>query len=318
MKKIEVLQVEDWIKNIQLNSHKISNAENTRFKYKAMYSSWWNGIVTDPDLMLLPIDDHQVHRGDAVFEAMKVINKKVYLVDAHLERLERSAQAIALKNPYTKDFIKEVIFNLLEVSSLSNAIVRLFLSRGPGSFSTNPYDTIGTQLYVVLVDLTNVTESAIELGVKAGISKISPKESWFAQIKSCNYLHNVLMKKEAIDRNLDFTLGVTEDGFVTEGSTENVIIFSKNNQLIKPHRQSILLGTTMERAFELSKSISEVKDRREENFRVQDLKEAKELMLMGTTLDVISITNFEGESVGDGLPGPISKILRELVVRDQH
>jgi branched-chain amino acid aminotransferase len=267
--------------------------------------------------MFVPIDDHQVHRGDAVFEAMKVIRGNVYLSEAHLDRLARSAQAISLEHHFTRDFITDVIKQTLQASGLESAIVRLFLSRGPGSFSPNPYDTLGAQLYIVITELQNVSMEKINHGVKVGLSKISPKESWLAQVKSCNYLHNVLMKKEAVDRNLDFTIGVTKDGLITEGSTENIIILDDQGHLLKPKRENILLGTTMQRAFELSKSITEVQAQVERDLDVNDLASAKEIMMVGTTLDVVSVTEYEGQKVGSGQPGPVALKLRELLLKDQ-
>lgn len=312
MKDIAVLNFESWSKKLNELS-----LENSRKNFKAMFSSWWDGIVTDPNLMMVPIDDHQVHRGDAVFEAIKVINKKIYLMDAHLDRLGRSAQAIFLKNPYAKENLKTILEQTLEASGLSDAILRLFLSRGPGSFSPSPYDTLGTQFYVVVTELQPVSDEKIKKGVRLSLSKVNPKEPWLAQIKSCNYLQNVLMKKEAVDLGVDFTVGVTRDGFITEGSTENLIIFTKDGLLLRPARERILKGTMMDRAFELSTEIKRIRDRQEQDFTLQDLLSAQEIMMVGTTLDVVSVTEFEGQKVGDGHPGPVAERLRALLVSDQ-
>src|SRR5476651_219836 len=88
---------------------KIMAQENPFFnEYYAFYSSWFGGIVKNPRMMLLPIDDHMVHRGDGVFEAMKAINRAVYLMDEHLQRLANSAEKIAIKFPIERDQIKEI------------------------------------------------------------------------------------------------------------------------------------------------------------------------------------------------------------------
>lgn len=315
MRDIKILNSDEWLQNLKTKSKEVT--DHPRLKYKAMYSSWFGGIVTDPDLMLLPIDDHQVHRGDAVFEAMKAINSKIYLATEHLNRLDRSAEAIGLHNPYSRDLILNVIEQTLNASRLKDAIIRLFLSRGPGSFSPSPYDTVGVQLYVVATTLQPVSDSKIKSGVSAALSKITPKESWLAQVKSCNYLHNVLMKKEAVDRKLDFTIGLTPEGLITEGSTENIIVLDQQGRLLKPKRENILLGTTMQRVFELSKNVTDVRSQVESDLKVQDLMQAREIMMVGTTLDVISVTEFEGQKVGLGEPGPISIKLRELLLEDQ-
>ncbi len=308
---IKVLNQKEWLQT--LTEKKLHSRSN----YLAMYSSWWNAIVTDPNLMLVPVDDHQVHRGDAVFEAMKVINEKIYLVQEHLDRMDRSAKAISLKNTFQRNEVLNILHQTLKASGLKDAILRLFLSRGPGSFSPSPYDTLGTQIYLIVTKLTPVTEEKISKGVSLKVSKINPKEPWLAQIKSCNYLQNVLMKKEAVDAGVDFTVGVNPEGFITEGSTENLIVLTQDNQLLKPVKVNILLGTTMERAFELSKKIPEIKSRGEKNLNLEDLYKAKEVMMIGTTLDVISVTTIESKKINGGLPGPVANQLRQFLIQDQ-
>lgn len=310
MESIPILNSESWLRKIKNLDHKVRN------NYKAMYSSWWNGIVTDPDLMMIPVDDHQVHRGDAVFEAIKVIGQKIYLLPEHLDRLDRSSKAIGLKLPWSRDHIQRIIDQTLRASDLENAILRLFISRGPGSFSPSPYDTLGSQMYLIVTALQPVSEDKIKNGVRLSLSKINPKEPWLAQIKSCNYLQNVLMKKEAIDMNVDFTVGVNEKGFVTEGSTENLIILSAEDHLLRPKKDNILLGTMMERAFQISKNITEIKLSAEKDLTLSDLRTAKEIMMVGTTIDVLSVTQFENKVLSKA-SGPIALKLRELLIQDQ-
>lgn len=309
---INVLSSDEWLKGV------LNKSPQVRDNYCAMYSSWWQGIVTNPNLMFVPVDDHQVHRGDAVFEAIKVINQKIYLVKEHLDRLDRSAKAIGLTNPATRSEMITILEATFKASKLNEGILRVFLSRGPGSFSPNPYDTQGAQIYVVATKLQPLSSKKVAEGVSLMTSKIPPKESWLAQIKSCNYLQNVLMKKEAVDHGVDFSVGVGVDGSITEGSTENLIFLSKNDVLVRPLSQNILLGTTMLRAFELAKSIKAIRDYQECDFTVKDLLSAKEIMMVGTTLDVVSVTAFDSNKVTSGKPGEVSNQLRELLIKDQN
>ena len=87
---------------------KVAPAYKAQNDYHAMYSSIFSGITTNPQLMMIPVDDHLVHRGDGVFEAFKMIEGKVYLLDAHLDRLAVSANTISLGLRHTKDEIKEI------------------------------------------------------------------------------------------------------------------------------------------------------------------------------------------------------------------
>lgn len=288
--------------------------------YRAMYSSWAGGIIVDPALMVIPMDDHQVHRGDAVFEAIKALNGKVWLGEEHISRLMNSAKQIGIECRWSQEDFKQIFKALLQVTDSKSCVLRVYLSRGPGGFAANPYDSMGPQLYIVLTEMKPLAESIYENGVKAGRSKILAKDPWFARIKSCNYLPNVLMKKEAVDRGLDFTLGFSTSGQSLEGSVENFAILTKKNELLHPKLDGILKGTTMTRAFELFRPYSEkfgVQRMEADDYSEVDVIEAKELMVIGTTLDVISVVEYESKKISDGKVGPVSKELRRLILLDQ-
>ena len=286
--------------------------------YAAMYSSWLGGIITDPALMLIPVDDHLVHRGDGVFEAFKYINGCIYLQEQHINRLFNSAKKISLPIPVSRTELKEIISETVKVSGLNEAIVRLYVSRGPGTFGTNPYDSIGTQIYVIATTFRAMGDEKYRDGVKIGRSQIPPKESWLAQIKTCNYLPNVLMKKEAMVRHLDFTVSFDENNHVTESSTENIFILTKEGILKHPPFQNILNGTMMIRAFELAQKLVgqsilkiEIGDLSE-----SDLLLAREVMMAGTTLDILPVVEYEGQKIGSGKPGPVAQELLKLLRAD--
>lgn len=289
--------------------------------YLAMYSTWWGGIVTDPTLMFVPIDDHLVHRGDGVFEAIKVVKGKVFLLQEHLERLQMSAAKIYIDLPMPIEEMKDIILKTTEVAGVENAMLRLYISRGPGGFTTNPYECIGSQMYLVVTTLNTVPEDKYLRGVKIGRSAIHPKEPWFATVKTCNYLPNVLMKKESVDRKLDFTIGIGSDGFITESSTENIVLVDKDNNLVRPHLRQILKGTTMIRTFELAQELV-VRDLltsvQERDLTEQDLLTAREVMMIGTTLDVLPVTEYEGQVIGSGQQGPVAKALLDLLRHDMR
>ena len=79
--------------------------------FHAMYSSVLGGIVTDPAFMVLPLDDHMVHRGHAVFDTAMIVNGKLYQLDAHLERLLRSAEMARLQLPHTPAQLRQIIID---------------------------------------------------------------------------------------------------------------------------------------------------------------------------------------------------------------
>lgn len=265
-------------------------------------------------MMLLPIDDHMVHRGDGVFEALKAVEGKAYLLDEHLTRLMISAGKISLTPKFSLDEMKEIILQTLKIAGQKDALVRIYLSRGPGSFSPNPYDSVGSQFYVVITELKSTAAEKYQHGVRAARSHVPAKESWMATVKSCNYLPNVMMKKEAVDRKLEFVIGFDEYDFVAEGPTENIVIVDAGGVLTHPELEFILKGTTMTRACELARDLGmKTAVRAISN---EDLKNAREVMMMGTTLDVLPVIEFDGKPIADGKVGTIAKKLRELILQD--
>lgn len=291
-------------------------AQNNPFfnEYYAFYSSWFGGIVKNPRMMFLPIDDHMVHRGDGVFEAMKSVARSVYLMDEHLQRLFTSANKIALKSPVDIDQMKVIILETLRVANQNEASIRIFLSRGPGNFSANPYDSMSAQLYIVISQLTAPSLDKYNNGILIGKSNIPTKSSWMAQVKSCNYLPNVLMKKEAVDRNLDFVIGIDAQGNITESATENILIVDQNGILVHPVLDHILKGTTMTRACELARENGIATEVR--SISIADLQFAREVMITGTSLNVLPVAKFEDLNIGNGKPGAITKKLNELMIND--
>ncbi len=288
--------------------------------YLAMYSTWFGGIVTDPVLMLVPIDDHMVHRGDGIFEAFKCVQGSIYLLDAHLDRLQRSAELIDLPWPMGRSELQDAVTGTIRAAKTADVLVRLYISRGPGDFSPNPYASIGSQLYIVVTSLPTPDPALREKGCALALSGIPLKPGIFSTVKSCNYLPNVLMKKEAVDQGVDYTVGLDERGFLAEGPTENIGIVTRNRDLLVPRFERILRGTTQVRAMDLAHTLvesSELREIKETNISPEDIMQAREVMMFGTTLDVLPVTAFQGRKIDSGTPGPISRRLYDILRRDQ-
>ncbi len=283
--------------------------------YYAFFSTWYGGIIKNPGYLLtLPLDDHGVHRGDGVFEALKSVNRKIYLLKPHLERLQTSAEKIGLKLPYSAQEIEQILLQTLQVADQSETLIRVFLTRGPGSFSANPYDSLASQLYVVVTKLSPPSHEKYLHGVSAGRSAVPVKEGFMPQIKSCNYLPNVMMKKESVDRHLDFTVSFDEQDFLAESATENMLIVDRNQVLTHPPLGRILKGTTMTRVFELAKKNGvQVASR---PISENDILTASEVMMAGTTLDILPVTAYDGKPVSDGKVGSMAKSLLHLLQDD--
>jgi branched-chain amino acid aminotransferase len=270
-------------------------------------------ICRDPKLMLLPLDDHIVHRGDGIFETMKYEAGRIYQLDAHLERLVRSAESIFLTPPVRIGTLREIVLQVCAASGTTDGVVSIFVGRGPGGFTTDFRECPVASLYVVARTLHRKPEEVYSRGVTAFRAKTPAKQCYLARIKSVDYLPNVLMKREAVINGYDFPLCFDEQGFLAEGSTENVLAVDQAGTIVVPDLCNALPGTTLMRGLELIREEVPFVFRQ---IREEELSQFKELVLVGTTLDALSIVRFNGKPVHDVRPGPVSRRMRELFRKD--
>ena len=312
---MDILSAEDVLKKLQ--EKKYPHQE----QYFAMYSSWFGGIIKDSAMMMVPIDDHLVHRGDGIFEALKCINGEFYGLMPHLERLQRSANAVKLKLRFSLEEMRDIVLRTARTVQEDTCFVRIYASRGPGSFGPNPNDSVGSQFYVVITSFNPVAEEKYENGCSMKLSKSIAKEPCFATVKSCNYLQNVLLKMEALENGVDFCIPKASQGNLTEGPTENFVLVTKENELVVPCFEHTLRGITVTRMMDLCKPLvlsGELKAITERLVTEEDVFEAKEVMMVGTTLDALPVVTFEGKDIGDGKVGHFAKLFRSLIVKDQE
>lgn len=294
-------------------------------RYYAMYSSLWDAVTTDPALMVLPIDDHMVHRGDALFETCKVLSGAVYLFPDHLARLEAGAARLSLPVP-SRGKILAICHAVLAASPSRDALLRLFLSRGPGGHGASPLECPAPQLYVLAIRRPPPFMQAHPGGATAALSTVPVKPPPFSSVKSVNYLPNALMKLEAASLGVDFTVGVAPDGTLTECPTENFALVTRDGFLAAPPPGPILEGTTLHRAFDLAQAeissggplASLLRGVKRTPLTPSNARTARELLILGTTPDATACTRFENRPVGDGLPGPVQTRLNALLLADQQ
>jgi branched-subunit amino acid aminotransferase/4-amino-4-deoxychorismate lyase len=288
--------------------------------YLAMYASVWGGIVTDPGLMLVPIDDHMVHRGDGVFDTCKCVGGALYNLHAHLDRLEQSAAAIHIAMPCDRETLIGLVMDTLRAGGKPDASVRILVSRGPGSFGCSPYDSPAPALYIMVTDLPPPFMASHPEGATAAVSTIPAKPAFFAGVKNCNYLPNVLMKKESRDRGVDFVISLDANGCLAEGPTENIGMVDADGTLIFPRLENILPGTTMLRVMALARHlVGEGGPPTGVVFRditVEEAEAADELLIVGTTPNVTAVRQFNDRIFARALDGPLYQSLSHALEVD--
>ena len=311
MNKIPIVNNKEWIK---LNTF-------SRCKLYSMFSSSANSITTDPSMMTIPIDDHLVHRGDGVFESFKCINGNVYNLNAHIQRLKFSCEKISLNIPVCETSIKDIVVQTIKAGGNLNASIRLLISRGTGTMGIDPYECTGEVLYVIVYAINKVLEKNSDIeSAKIALSSIPVKPGFLAKVKSCNYLTNVLMKIEEKKLNVDYVISQDTDNNIAEGATENIGIVTRDNRLLTPLPEKVLPGTTAKRIITLAQQLvaeGYLKEACYSNFNKQQLLEASEIHIYGTTQGVVSVNQVDDIKIGVEKIGPIARKLFQLLKDDK-
>ncbi len=287
--------------------------------YLGFYSSWLGGFFKEPWAMVIPMDDHGFHRGDGVFEAVRLHTGAYFDLQAHLKRLKNSASAIGMELPKTLPEIAQICVDLAKLCAAESGILRLYVTRGPGSFSPSPREVTGHQIYAAITKLTPPPADKYSKGVTAMFSTVEAKDPFWSQIKSCNYLQNVLMKRECLERGVDFAICLDPKGRLCEGSTENLMLLTAQGDLRVPKFDYTLRGTTVSLVLKLAEKLvaeGKIKSATVADLTRQDLIEAREAAFVGTTLGVLPIREADGTPIGGGKPGSVCEFLQGALMHE--
>lgn len=276
----------------------------------AFYEHRMGAICKDPRLLLVPLDDHMVHRGDAIFESLSFLEGRIVQLDAHLERMKHSASVLELEPPCPWEEVRQIIVEVARAGGEPYGGLKVLLGRGCGGLGVDPAECPESSLYMVATKGHPLPESFWQKGLTAARSAVPAKQEWLAQIKSTNYLANALMASEARKKGVDVTFSFDENGFLAEAAIANVALVDNEGRMLMPEFRRALPGTTSLRAMELAKAFMSVvlTDITEEI-----LEQASEILVLGTTCECVAVTHYNGKPVGDGRPGPIADRLRHLL-----
>ncbi|VFQ88038.1 unnamed protein product [Cuscuta campestris] len=285
--------------------------------YVAMYSSIFGGIVTDTAAMVIPMDDHMVHRGHGVFDTAAIIDGHLYELDQHIERFLRSAAMAKIKPPFDKESIRRILIQTASTSKCRKGSLRYWLSAGPGDFQLSPLGCHQSALYAIVIQDQSPQDD--HKGVKVITSSIPIKPPQFAVMKSVNYLPNVLSKMEGEENGAYAAIWLDGDGFVAEGPNMNVAFVTKEKELLMPDFEKILRGLTAKRVLALAEDLvktGELCSIRVKKVSVEDGKRAGEMMLIGSGVLVKPVVQWDDQIIGDGKEGTVTQALRSLILED--
>jgi len=290
-------------------------------QYAAFYSSQLGGIVTDPALMLIPFDDHIVHRGHGIFDTAGLVNGRIYDLEAHLDRFLGSAERSRLALPCSRDEMRRIIVQTTAASGRRDGAIRYWLSSGPGSLELSPAAGAAPGFFVMVFGGLAYPDRWYSEGLRVMTTTYPIKPPLYAVTKATNYLPNVLMQMEAKAAGLDNGVFIDPRGNVGESSNMNVAFVTEDGVLRHPKFEHVLAGCTSLRLLELAPAL--VRDQliaRVEvcDVKVEDARRAREMMLLGSSVKVAPVVEWDGRAVGSGRPGPVSRALLQLLEEDMR
>ncbi|CAN6326224.1 unnamed protein product [Urochloa humidicola] len=296
--------------------------KSTQQPYPAMYSSVVGGIILDPSMMVIPIDDHMVHRGHGVFNTATLSDGYLYELDSHLDRLLASASKAKIDPPFPRETMREVLIQMTAASRCKNGSIKYWLSAGPGDFLLSQKGCTGPAFYAIVIPSSSTSSAAARRsdgGVKAITSTVPMKHPLFAGIKSVNYLPNALAAAEAEARGAYAPVWVDEEGCVAEGPTMNVAFVTADGDLLLPAPGRVLAGCTARRVFALAPRLVEagiLRSAGEARVHAAEAKRCAEMMFVGSGLPVMPVVEWDGQPVGDGRVGRVCLALSEMLRDD--
>lgn len=277
-----------------------------------------NGQYVTKEDAKISVYDHGFLYGDGVFEGIRVYSGNIFRMKEHMDRLYNSAKSILLEIPYSQDELTKIVAKTIEKNQVEDAYIRLVVSRGVGDLGLDPYNCANASVVVIVEPLAiypkELYESGLEIVTVA--TRRNRPDVLSPKVKSLNYLNNVLVKIEAHLANVSEALMLNDQGYVAEGSADNIFILKNNCFYTPPGYVGALEGITRNAVIDIAKELGyEVK---EEPFTRHDVYTAEEVFLTGTAAEVIAVVKVDGRTIGDGIPGIHTKNLlskfRERVV----
>ena len=260
----------------------------------------------------ISVYDHGLLYGDGVFEGIRAYNGVVFRLKEHIDRLYKSAHAIMLQIPLTKDEMTKAVLETLRKNNLREAYIRLVVTRGVGDLGLDPRKCAKPTIIII-------TEPAIELhsreakekGTTTRISwvKRDPVDATSHEIKSLNYLNSILAKIEANITGVDEAICLDKAGFVCEGVAENIFMVKGGKIFTPPVSTGALPGITRDAIMKLAGRLGYTVTER--NITPTELFTADEVFFTGTAAEVTPVREINKRIIGNGKLGPITKRLMQ-------
>ena len=267
---------------------------------------WLDGSIVDESEAKISVFDHGILYGDGIFEGIRFYEGRVFRLTEHIERLFLSAKAILLKLPWTVEEVCEYTLDTIRANGLKDGYIRLVITRGVGDLGLNPYLCEVPSMFIIASGITLYPDELYENGlevVTCSTRRPTPA-SLSPQVKSLNYLNNVMAKVEALKAGAKEGLMLNEQGYVAECTGDNVFIVKKGEVITPPVSDGSLDGITRQVIFDLCSKLGI--SIREASLTRYDIYTADESFLTGTAAETIPMVMLDEREIGTGRPGELS------------
>ncbi|MBI4972930.1 MAG: branched-chain-amino-acid transaminase [Candidatus Omnitrophica bacterium] len=280
-----------------------------------------NGKFYDKAEAKISVFDHGLLYGDGVFEGIRSYNRLVFKLKEHIERLFESAHSILLKIPLDKEELIRAVITTLKKNNLKDAYIRLIVTRGQGDLGLDPRKCGGGATVIIITDKVALYP---ERFYKEGLKIVTVPtirnlpEALNPQIKSLNYLNNILAKIEAVNAGCDEAIMLDSLGYVAECTGDNIFIVKRSHLYTPPQCMGTLRGITRDTVLEIAR-----KDKipvHEHVITRHEVFISDECFLTGTAAEIIPVVKVDGRLIGNGKPGKLTlslmKKFKELTKRE--
>ena len=277
-----------------------------------------NGEFVESDKAGVSVFDHGVLYGDGVFEGIRAYGGRVFRLGEHIDRIFAAAKAIALEIPMTKAELSAVVVATCKKNGLTDCYIRLVITRGKGNLGISPSNCGKPTVFCIAAGIKLYTDEQYEKGMSVITSVQRRNKATIVdpQIKSLNYLNNILAKIEANRAGAAEAIMLNHDGIVTEATGDNIFIVKNGEILTPPVYVGILDGITRRTVIEAAKK--EGIPVRETEFTLFNVYNADECFLTGTAAEAIAVTSVDGRTIGSGVQGEVTKRILAAFRRAAH
>lgn len=266
-----------------------------------------DGKYVGKDEAKVSVYDHGLLYGDGIFEGLRIYNGRIFKLEEHVDRLYDSAKSIMLEIPMTRQEMIDAHVETSRRNNLQNAYIRTLVTRGVGSLGIDPRSCPKATVVIIVDKIALYPAEYYEKGInvvtvatrRPAVDALTPR------VKSLNYLNNVMAKIEVNLAGAQGGIMLNHDGYVTEGTADNIFVVKNGKMYTTPRFVGILEGITRNTVMDMAEEYGLCI--KEEVLTRHDLFVADEIFFTGSGAEIIPVVKVDGRAIGTGVPGEITK-----------